>query len=121
MQKLPNLQNKDYWNQIQAWAKENNSDGCTMARDIFLPACWEHDLHCSTHHTLLGDPIDSATAAARFREVIQMLSFAKKASLVAQVRWFAVRFFGPKWKPDPSLDPTSSTPGETNGLDEVRK
>lgn len=82
---------------VAQWAQEAKSDGCTMAKDIYLPACWEHDFHCVYHKTMYGDHISSAEAAARFKQVIQMLSPAKKWSIIAHVRWAAVRIFGPQW------------------------
>jgi hypothetical protein len=94
---LPNLTDKAYWSAIKQWALENNSDGCTLASDIYLPSCWEHDYHCRHHFTMLGEPLSSVEACNRFRQVIQMLSPAGRLSLVAQIRWAAVRYFGPQW------------------------
>ena len=94
---LPTLANKAYWAEVKTWALATGSDGCTMASDIYLPSCWEHDFHCVHHKTMLGLPLSSIEAADRFRQVIQWLSPAGRFSIVAQIRWAAVRYFGPQW------------------------
>ena len=95
--KLPDLSNTAYWAAIKQWALDTDSDGCTWAKDIFLPSCWEHDYHCVHHKTWFGEPLSSVQAAERFRDVIRMLSPLHKLSIVSRVRYFVVRYFGPQW------------------------
>lgn len=73
--KLPGKDEKGYWALIELWAKNYQSDGCTIVPDLFCkPACWEHDFHYRYAVTLTGEPITFEEANSRFREVIQMHS-----------------------------------------------
>lgn len=101
MPNLPTLNDTEYWARVRQWALDYGSDGCTMALDKRLPACWEHDYHCVYHHTMAGEPLSSLEAVERFRQVLQWLSPMGKLSLMAQWRYYAVRYFGPQWaKPE---------------------
>jgi len=88
---------KIYWKKVRARAKELKSDGCTGVADIYLDACYEHDVHCRTHKTIYHLPLSSKEAATVFRERIHQMSWFNGLSPMAWWRWAGVRVLGPQW------------------------
>lgn len=86
-----------YADDVKAKALELGSDGCTGVPDVYLHCCYEHDIHCKTHHTMRGVPISSAEAAQRFRDCIQAHSSFRWLNPLSWWRWFGVRRFGPQF------------------------
>lgn len=86
-----------YADEVKAKALELGSDGCTGVPDIYLHCCYEHDIHCKTHHTLRGVPISSAEAARRFRRCIHAHSSFRWLNPLSWWRWAGVRKFGPQF------------------------
>jgi hypothetical protein len=83
-----------YWVLVRRKAKELGSDGCTGVADFYLDACYEHDIHWRTSHTLTGYPISTRQANMRFRWVIQDRSPFGKLSPMSWWRWIGVTIGG---------------------------
>ena len=79
-----------YWEKVRIEALRLKSDGCTFVSDIFLEACYEHDIHWRTGKTLEGLAITVAQANTRFRLVIQHRSRFGRYSPIAWIRWTGV-------------------------------
>jgi hypothetical protein len=94
MRKLPGLEDIQYWNTIEWWAKNYGSDGCSGVKDFYIQSCWEHDFHFRYAKTLFGDPITFNEANERFRQAIQMRSRWGRFSPMSWWRWIGVRAFG---------------------------
>jgi hypothetical protein len=94
------LLNQPWYQQLVSdWAKNLQSDGCTGVLDIYLPACWEHDIAYRLHQTVLSEPLTRREADRRFRWSIQFLSPFGALSPLSWWRWAGVRMFGVKaWK-----------------------
>lgn len=80
----------NYWCRVKRRARELDSDGCTLVSDIFILACWEHDIHWRLGATLYGTPISMSQANRRFRLVIQRFSRFGRFSPVSWIRWAGV-------------------------------
>ena len=96
MPHLPGKDNKPYWDAVEKWAHDFQSDGCTGVKDIYIKACWEHDFHCRYAVTMFGEPITLSETNTRFRQVIQMLSKLRWFSPISWVRYTGVSVFGPR-------------------------
>ena len=83
-----------YWVLVRRRAKELRSDGCTGVADFYVDACFEHDVHWRTGHTLWGDRISTRQANMRFRRVIQDRSPLGLLSPMAWWRWAGVSIAG---------------------------
>lgn len=71
--RFPDIRDPEYVCFLQLWAREidprtgkPNSDGCTMAYDASVEACWEHDMHWQLGRTFYGEKIGPFEANARF-------------------------------------------------------
>jgi len=95
----------EYAARVAKRAIELNSDGCSGVLDLYLPSCFEHDVHYRTHHYILVDlEMDRRTADWIFRGRIQELSSFGIFSPVSWWRWLGVRVFGRSaWKSSGSL------------------
>ncbi len=88
------MKDEAYWKRVRAKAKELRSDGCSGVSDLYLDACYEHDIAYRTGHTVDGEPRTRAQADEDFRRTIQDLSPLGAASPLSWVRWAGVRLFG---------------------------
>lgn len=79
-----------YWERVHLVANRLGSDGCTGVADIFIDACFEHDIHWRTGETVYGVTITTAQANRRFRKVIQSRSRLGAFSPVSWVRFLGV-------------------------------
>jgi hypothetical protein len=86
--------NSWYWVKLRRRAKELKSDGCTGVPDFYLDACYEHDVHWRTGHTLDGQRISTRQANLRFRLVIQDRSPFGRFSPMSWWRWAVVSVTG---------------------------
>lgn len=84
----------DYWRAIRAKASMLGSDGCTDVLDLYVDACYEHDIHWRTGQTLYGVPITTAQANRRFRKVIQSRDPLGRFSPLSWWRFFGVTIGG---------------------------
>jgi hypothetical protein len=83
-----------YWVQVRHRANRLGTDGCTGVPDFYLDACYEHDIHWRTGHTLGGERISTRQANMRFRLVIQDRSPFGLLSPMSWWRWVAVSAVG---------------------------
>jgi len=88
---LPGVDDKAYWKKVKLVAKALKSDGCTGVADIYLPACWEHDIHCRTGQTVFGKKIKPSEEDWIFHERIQEMSPLGVFSPMAWWRYAGVR------------------------------
>ncbi len=79
-----------YWRHVKVGALYLESDGCTLVSDLFLDACYEHDIHWRTGRTVYGNVITRKQANTRFRRVIQSRSRFGGCSPLSWVRWLGV-------------------------------
>lgn len=92
---LPGPQDATYWEKIERRAKDLGTDGCSgPAFEVYVRACWEHDIHYRTGATLFGRSITRAQADAIFRERIQDDSYFGYLSPMSWWRWAGLRAFG---------------------------
>jgi hypothetical protein len=90
---------QEYWKRVRAKARELKSDGCSGVLDIYVDACYEHDIAYRTGRTVDGEPLTRAQADARFRRSIQHRSPFGFFSPVSWTRWVGVRIIGKRfWK-----------------------
>jgi hypothetical protein len=87
-----------YWFQVRTVAELLQSDGCTGVPDFHCDACYEHDIHWRTGHSIHGLPLTTAQANARFRRVIQSRSRFGVLSPMSWWRWAGVTL-GACWIP----------------------
>lgn len=83
------------WADIRRQAQALGTDGCSgPTLPVFVDCCYQHDIAYRTHADEFGDPITRREADARMRECIQWRDIFGEASVVAQVRYWALRAFG---------------------------
>jgi hypothetical protein len=81
----------EYRKLVRAIAREMDSDGCSLpALSFRVDACYEHDIHWRTGHTVYGHPIPKATADTVFRWRLQAMSPLGVISPVAWWRYLGV-------------------------------
>lgn len=97
---LPGPQDAAYWEKVEARAKELGTDGCSgPTLQLYVRACWEHDIHYRTGCTLYGRRITRAEADTIFRERHLEASPLGGLSPMAWWRWLALRAFGSRaWR-----------------------
>jgi hypothetical protein len=97
---LPGPDDKPYWEKIEVVAKYLGTDGCSgPAFEVYVRACWEHDIHYRTGQTLYGLPLTRADADAIFRERHQEFSVFGRLSPMSWWRWLGLRIGGgSSWK-----------------------
>lgn len=83
-----------YEEQLEAWAKEAGSDGCSHVPDFYRMCCLEHDHSYSLGTTLRGVPVTKAQADQRFRDCIQARSSLRFLSPMSWWRWASVSIVG---------------------------
>lgn len=83
-----------YWVRVRRLAQDLKTDGCTGVPDFYVEACFEHDIHWRTGHTIYGEPISTRQANMRFRRVIQARSPFGILSPMAWWRWAGVSIAG---------------------------
>lgn len=71
-----------------------HSDGCTGVPDFYLDACYEHDIHYRTHHTVDARPITFGEANHWLGERIKESSWFGRWSPMAWWRERAVALLG---------------------------
>ena len=71
-----------------------DTDGCSGALQVYLHACYLHDLHYRCHQDLDGSQITRAEADRRLRELTKRESLFDGISPMAHWRWLALRIFG---------------------------
>lgn len=83
-----------YRDQLEAWAKDAGSDGCTVVPEFFRVCCLEHD-HAYVHgETIRGLRVSKRDADLRFRECIQANSSFRWLSPLSWWRWLGVYWLG---------------------------
>lgn len=86
----------EYWQNVRNRAKQLGSDGCSgpTLKGFYSLACFEHDIHYRTHHTLSGNPITRSQADQIFRLRHQEMSPLGGITPMGWWRWVALRVFG---------------------------
>lgn len=77
-----------YWVMVRKAAVVLKSDGCTCSPDIYVDACYEHDVHWRTGRTVFGVPITTAQANRRLRRVMESRSRLGGHSFLARWYWY---------------------------------
>jgi hypothetical protein len=79
-----------YWDEVRAQARCLGTDGCTMSPDVYVDACYEHDIHWRTGKTIEGRPITTRLANRRLRKVMESRSPLGARSVIARIYHYGV-------------------------------
>lgn len=94
---LPGPDDAPYWRMVEQIAHSLNTDGCSgPALQVYVEACWEHDIHYRTHKTVHGKPLTKEQADRILWERVREFSWLGVVSPMAWWRYYAVKHFGQK-------------------------
>lgn len=79
-----------YWVRVRQAALALGSDGCSCSPDLYVDACYEHDVHWRTGATIYGVDITTAQANRRLWKVMCDRSPLGARSWVARAYWLGV-------------------------------
>lgn len=88
------LDSPDYRRLVRINARRLSSDGCTGVPNIYVLACYDHDIAYRTHEDVFGGPLTREQADLRFKWALQHESPLGRLSPMAWWRWQGVRLAG---------------------------
>jgi len=90
----PPIADARYWRHVTDNARAIHTDGCTLVKDFYVLACWEHDLHYRTGRNWLGEDVGYWWSNRRLGTAIRYFSILHGWSLLAVTRFLGTTLGG---------------------------